>query len=660
MEAEAALVQIRALANSFLTPELRHQLKLPAGSVDLLTGNNRQPDELARENQQLREQLAELVEENALGKRRRLVGEVNVVEGGSSTGGSLTSWRQGGEQRRAAEEIEASRALRAREREVWQKERAELEASRNTFARDLKFVALRLESRENELKEAKAEHQHRVRSLETQLREAQREGFAGAQQQIAEEARTGSLGRQVEKLTSDKASLEVALASLEASTQSALAKASATHVEELAAERALREEHAQNQATAREFKAEATTKAAELKVAQLQKELAAEQQRAQALAQQVANSPPLPNRAVEEAAAALTAEVASLRAELVEERTKAATAMGERDVLKDQAQAWAALFHQEGGSLLATDEVKGEEGAYAKADPGSSSSFLYKASNHLGSGGATAKAASSTTSASFSASTSSLPQRVFEALRVARANELTYRSLHAKSEEKRREQTLQLESATQEVAEWKATAARVERAKSGLEAELATARHLLGVKDQALTRRNELLASYEHNEAKPGRRSDDQRLEKERLLEVEVATLHKALRNHEEELVRAASGSGGGSSHSQNPRVEAAEAAVASLESQLRAALAAKAETERSLERCEESLRVANATGQMVPQTAKVLHMVANPSAAAAAQRRQAEVARVNGLEDENERLKVALAAAQQAGETRRNREHAQ
>jgi len=41
---------------------------------------------------------------------------------------------------------------------------------------------------------------------------------------------------------------------------------------------------------------------------------------------------------------------------------------------------------------------------------------------------------------------------------------------------------------------------------------------------------------------------------------------------------------------------------------------------------------------------------VANPSAAAAAQRRQAEAARVSGLEEENERLKVALAAAQQGG----------
>jgi hypothetical protein len=632
MEAEAALVQIRALANSFLTPELRHQLKLPAGSADP-GGNNRQPDDLAHENQQLRQQLAELVEENALGKRRRLVGEVNVVEGGSSAGRSLTSWGQGGERRRAAEEVEASRVVHAREREAWQKERAQLEASRDTFARDLKFVALRLESREHELTEAKAEHQHRVKSLETQLREAQREGFAGAQQHIAEEASAGSLARQVEKLTSDKASLERALASLEASTQSALAKASATHADELAAERALREEQAQNQATAREFKAEAATKAAELKVAQLQKELAAEQHRAQALAQQVANAPAVPSKALEETNDALTAQVASLRAELVEEQSKAATATNERDLLNDQSQAWVALFNQEGGNLLAPNEELTGNGAHAKADPASS------LSRH--------KTSKATPSAS------SLPQRVFEALRVARANELAYRSLHAKSEDKRREQTLQLETASQEVAEWKATAARVERVKSGLEADLATSRHLLGVKDQALTRRNELLASYAHNEAKPGRRSDDQKFEKERLLESEVASLQKALRNHEEAMARASGGGGGGGGgggQPQNPHVEAAEAAVASLEAQLKAALAEKTETERNLERCEETLRVANSTGQVVSQQAKVLHMVANPSAAAAAQRRQAEAARVSGLEEENERLKVALAAAQQGG----------
>ena len=68
MEAEAALEQIRVLADSILTTELRARLMhLPLASDSSLS----QPT-LVRENHALREQLADALAASAAGKRRRL------------------------------------------------------------------------------------------------------------------------------------------------------------------------------------------------------------------------------------------------------------------------------------------------------------------------------------------------------------------------------------------------------------------------------------------------------------------------------------------------------------------------------------------------------------------------------------------------------------
>jgi len=122
------------------------------------------------------------------------------------------------------------------------------------------------------------------------------------------------------------------------------------------------------------------------------------------------------------------------------------------------------------------------------------------------------------------------------------------------------------------------------------------------MKEKALRRRQDLLESYERNEARPGKRSDDQRLEKERLLEGEVAAQHETLKR----LQQQASGDG--------TRAAAAEARCQELEALVGAGEAAKAELQRCLERAEEALRVANTTGAAVPGTAKIVHLVANPS----------------------------------------------
>jgi len=84
------------------------------------------------------------------------------------------------------------KAAHAKDREAWRSARVALESSRDGFARDLKFVTLRLESREQELQETRAAVAARVAALTEEIGVAQRQASDRSQHAHAESSEAGA------------------------------------------------------------------------------------------------------------------------------------------------------------------------------------------------------------------------------------------------------------------------------------------------------------------------------------------------------------------------------------------------------------------------------------------------------------------------------------
>ena len=163
--------------------------------------------------------------------------------------------------------------------------------------------------------------------------------------------------RQIAQFAEEKAALQRNLAALEAKTASALAESSAAHARELRAVQVAAADQERIGAAAQQTRAEAATRQAQAQIEQLQRELTAARAQAAASAAAVAVQP-----SVE--LAHLTIQLEELRAKYSSELSLAAATAAERDVLREQAAGWAALFSKEG--LL---RARCEESAPAKALP---------------------------------------------------------------------------------------------------------------------------------------------------------------------------------------------------------------------------------------------------------------------------------------------------
>lgn len=184
---------------------------------------------------------------------------------------------------------------------------------------------------------------------------------------------------------------------------------------------------------------------------------------------------------------------------------------------------------------------------------------------------------------------------------------------------------------------------------------------MIEVRDRAIQRRQDLLSTYDSNEQKPGRLSDDQRLAKETLLQQEVeAKDHEIseLRAKQAFVVTKESYSAVEAKKSKvrlalseyRPDIEATSKSrfprliePQKLEDELRQEAVRSNKLEHMLERVESelaALKAAMSSGEVTPSNCRVLHMPNNPAAEAARERRIKVQQRLEELEEENADLK--------------------
>jgi chromosome segregation ATPase len=466
----------------------------------------------------------------------------------------------------------------ARERNAWRAEREKLENSCHALTSDLRYLQTRYEDERSAASERDAAAATGREKLKKQLAQVKKELTETSGGTLADATKLKILDRKVEELTSENSALGSRLDELHASSGAALTSSQASHEREVGVLRheleTLRLAQATRAQEARNAAAVAATNSdvSAHQVARLQGEVGearAERDGALAALSKRAGS-------IDELQS-LRKENEALRRKLDASAASLQATTAERDALLDASQQWGALFKTTGGA----------------AGPGAATTAGNKTRAAAGNDGYVTAL------------------QVYSEMEALRNNELKLTKELGASESSRRDLQGRVDEASREVTELKATQGKERRRLETSETEARTLKSLMAVKDQALQRRQELLESYETNEAKPGRRSDDQRLEKEKLMEAELATAKGALKELEQ------------------------------------AALKDNARLERQLEKVEREL-AAHYTAMVrgegeAPQATRILHMKDNPSAQAARERRAKELERFDNLERENCELKAKM-----------------
>jgi len=332
--AEQALFEIRSSVQQFATPELRQRLHYQlrhqglSGDIPALPCAAR-PDiasaEILEVTSTVSRQAIELQRPQAEpdvvvggGKRRRLQ---SLPQSPCKNGG----------------EVAAIHESFRRAQESWSAERCKVERDRDDLARDLKFVSLRLESREEELREQRRNSDKERREAQLLLMEQSREGFVGAASSLEVEAAAGAAARRVTELQSTKVQLEAQVASLELTKGSVVREVKAQYERELLD---LRSRLEASEATTHNLRQ--LQRAAEAKVSSLEQDRRAAVELPQQLTSTVraaeASAPPQENRD----------EDARLLVAAREQIASMSSAVAERDRLLDQVAAWDSLFASEG------------------------------------------------------------------------------------------------------------------------------------------------------------------------------------------------------------------------------------------------------------------------------------------------------------------------
>jgi len=465
---------------------------------------------------------------------------------------------------------------------MWRVERERFENDSQTLTRDLRYMKTRFDEARAMASKRDGEAATERDIMKGQLAEARKELKAVSERSLDGATKSRTMGRKVDELVSSKAALQASFIDLQTSSEAALVSEIERHACEVRLLRKdlteLRSAHASvTQAVGLAASVAATrSESSATEMARLSSEArVALEQRDDALA----------------ALSELSSTVHELRS-LREENAKLCRNTGsaaaayrdavvERDKLRDGALGWDALFKREGG---VRDAALGWDALFKRE------------------GGAAEGSAEPITAL-----------HVYSDVVALRDNEFKLTKELGASEAGRKELESKVSVCTCELVELRAAQAKDRRCLDALGTEARTLKSLVAVKDQALLRRQELLESYEANESKPGRRSDDQRLEKERLVEDELRRTKEAL-------------------------ADVGQAAARD-----------NAKLERQLEKaqCEVAALIgAVARGEVVAPGVKVLHMRDNPSAEAARQRKAREVERVDQLERENSQLKAKIESA--------------
>ena len=575
---DQVLQEVHSMIGEFFSSDLRTKLNLQKPDE----APSRAPLLLATELEQLKEENRRLREEveaisGPSGKRKRLMTE----------GPCVAAW----EKRRGQEELEHLKAAHERERAQWQSELRAVDLERQKLIQNVKFMQLQLEDKASLHAKAQAAASQEIDVLRRKIADITQHNYHTSGDSVRDAHETSAERRRLEYLEEQNASLAAKIATIQMETEGKMDQLRAVHEKALQhAEHQLEEQKALQRSAQQAFVGASPQDRSHEEIS-LQREVAE-------LRRQLSERNTLPTGITQSQARESElvdhSQVVMLRRKLEESEKQlkdAASAIAECEIFRQQKLHWEKLFSAE---LV----PRGESSAAAP--------------QRLQNG---------------------LPAKVYEALRHTRKEEIKYKELHGRSEARLREMEAEIDNLRRSLQEARTASERDKQELRLRNDELTSAQHSIKWKDSAVKRRDDLLSTYESNEQKPGRLSDDQRLAKESLMQAEFAAKDNEICELRAKLASVVT----------QESYRASEARATELEQQLGEKASEIVKLERVLERVETelfALKSAVSTGEKTASTTKIIHMPNNPATQAAADRRAELRRRLEQLEEENANLK--------------------